>query len=89
MFKNSSEARTIDLTEQSDDFSYIDLQYFKGNIANSLFTILLLKDWFLFAGEKLPSKSIEVKFWIAEDNKDDLNFIDQQFFGEDVEKFPS
>ena len=44
LFKNSSEARTIDLTEESDDFSYIDQQYFKGNIANSLFTILFLND---------------------------------------------
>ena len=38
LFKNSSEARTIDLTEKLDDFSYIDQQYFKGNLANSLFT---------------------------------------------------
>ena len=44
---------------------------------------------FFFAGDKLPSKQIEVKVCIAEDNKDDLNFIDQQFFGEDVEKFSS
>ena len=48
LIKNSSEARTIDLTEKLDDFSYIDQQYFKGNIANSLLTILFLKDWFLF-----------------------------------------
>ena len=44
LFKNSSEARTIDLTEKSDDFSYIDQQYFKGNIANSMLTILFLND---------------------------------------------
>ena len=44
LLKNSSEARTIDLTEKSDDFSYIDQQYFQGNLANSLFTISLLKD---------------------------------------------
>ena len=44
---------------------------------------------FFFAGDKLPSKPIEVTVCIAEDNKDDLNFIDQQFFGEDVEKFSS
>ena len=44
LIKNSSEARIIDLTEKSDDFSYIDQQYFKGNIANSMLTILFLND---------------------------------------------
>ena len=38
LFKNSSEARTIDLTEKSEDFSYIDQQYFKGNF-NSDFSV--------------------------------------------------